>query len=391
MSSRLSWLDGSEAEQQWIRELLRLFTESEARDELGIGQLRDAFGELLFPGTSTLHTRARYLLIVPWCIQYAGRHPGRDQAVELDRIERRLITTMIDADATRGLIGRLSAAAVKTLPSTIYRSALRRYGIDNGHAGAETPAETTELTERVPGRWPPTLPPPPDGFPDSLAALELTAAEAAWLRENIMIRVRGTLLEHLLRPGNRPDERSQSPWDDSAATSAPPDPAAALEHARKFSIAMHGAALLYNLLLAEAYERADFTDITPRDFREALKIWNDEMATVGAWDRPDMWARLIRVNPRIAAGAARRFADTWLGLVLDGRVRDVADDPRLRDLVAGREKTVKKAQSRLVNRNLLGEWSGDSGTRPLLFRWPQVRRMVIDIHDGVEAADAVTT
>lgn len=57
MGSQLSWLDSSRAEQQRMRELLNMFSEQESRDELGIGQVRDAFGDLLFPGTSTLHTR----------------------------------------------------------------------------------------------------------------------------------------------------------------------------------------------------------------------------------------------------------------------------------------------------------------------------------------------
>jgi hypothetical protein len=71
MASALSWLDFSAEEQRRIREMLRLFEEKESRDGLGIGQVRDAFSDLLFPGTSVLLTRARYFLVVPWCAQYA--------------------------------------------------------------------------------------------------------------------------------------------------------------------------------------------------------------------------------------------------------------------------------------------------------------------------------
>ncbi|MFE9182741.1 DUF6361 family protein [Micromonospora haikouensis] len=63
MTSRLSWLDTSREDQQRMRELLKLFSDTESRDELGIGQVRDAFSDLLFPGTSVLQNRARYLLI----------------------------------------------------------------------------------------------------------------------------------------------------------------------------------------------------------------------------------------------------------------------------------------------------------------------------------------
>ena len=43
-----------------------LFKEKGTRDEMGIGSVRDAFADLFFPGTSTIQTRARYFLFVPW-------------------------------------------------------------------------------------------------------------------------------------------------------------------------------------------------------------------------------------------------------------------------------------------------------------------------------------
>jgi hypothetical protein len=49
---------------------------------------------------------------------------------------------------------------------------------------------------------------------------------------------------------------------------------------------------------------------------------------------------------------------------------------------------VKKTQSRVVNGKLLRGWTGASGSRALMYRWPQVRRMLADIHDGMEATDA---
>src|SRR5436189_2984429 len=43
VTSGLAWLDSSREDQQRIRDLLNLFSETESRDELGIGQVRDAF------------------------------------------------------------------------------------------------------------------------------------------------------------------------------------------------------------------------------------------------------------------------------------------------------------------------------------------------------------
>ena len=67
MPSLIAWLDSTPEEQKAARELVAMFSDKESRDELGIGPIRDAFSDLLFPGTSVLQTRARYYLFVPWC------------------------------------------------------------------------------------------------------------------------------------------------------------------------------------------------------------------------------------------------------------------------------------------------------------------------------------
>ena len=45
------------------------FREHDTPDELGIGSVRDTFADLFFPGTTTIMTRARYFLLVPWTYQ----------------------------------------------------------------------------------------------------------------------------------------------------------------------------------------------------------------------------------------------------------------------------------------------------------------------------------
>ena len=69
MTSSLTWLDVSAEQQRRVRDLIRLFEEPGTRDELGIGPIRDAFSEMMFPGTAVIQTRARYLLFIPWHFQ----------------------------------------------------------------------------------------------------------------------------------------------------------------------------------------------------------------------------------------------------------------------------------------------------------------------------------
>ena len=66
MPSTFTWLDHSEEQRRQMLDVLDLFREKGTVDELGLGTIRDAMADLMFPGTGAAQTRARYLLFVPW-------------------------------------------------------------------------------------------------------------------------------------------------------------------------------------------------------------------------------------------------------------------------------------------------------------------------------------
>jgi hypothetical protein len=290
----------------------------------------------------------------------------------------------------------VAGVAVKTLPSTIYWGALGQYRIrlsdePGNQLDSHNVGEADELDERADGDWAPTLPAVPRGFPGHIDdGFDLTAPEASWLRDRMRLGAPESLLAHLLRGEHRPHEASWAPWDDAATEGAPPPVTQDMRHAELFSLAVHGASLLYNLLIAERYESAKFSAIDEpvAAYREALGQWHEEIADVGwaGWDRALMWETVISRNPRIATNIRlRAFVDTWLDAVASGVVAGAAENLSLRGLVADRERSVKRAQSRLINDRLLRTWSGGSGTRRLTFRWTQVRRLLLDVHNGLEA------
>lgn len=56
--SLLTWVDFGQQHREHMDRLLDTFREESTLDELGIGTIRDAFTEMLFPGTSTLRRGA---------------------------------------------------------------------------------------------------------------------------------------------------------------------------------------------------------------------------------------------------------------------------------------------------------------------------------------------
>ena len=400
--SLVAWLDASSEDQRRMREIVNLFTERESRDELGIGQVRDALSDTLFPGTSTLLTRARYLVLIPWCFVVAERGGGGPTTVagRVDENERLLIPALKADGDSEGLLGRLAGRSLKNLPSALYWVALRQFGIlsspglglqDAIELGMPTLSGDDEGDGAALGAWSATLPPVPEGFPTNTdGGFRLSSGEAGWLQDRIREGAQGSLLAHLV--DSAPDADSDAPWFDLSARAASGEPRAALDHAELFSFGMHGAALLYNLLLAEKYEAAGFDTMSaPVDrYRDRLSGWELDRSRLSErlreWDRGDFWRLVLARNPRVA-GASRRFVDDWLSLVT-ADTDDLTGSVASRDFIARREASHKRSQARLSNQKLLASWQGASGAGALVFRWPQIQRIVLDIHKGLEQADA---
>lgn len=131
MGSSFSWLDYSEHERRKMLDVIHLFQEKDTRDELGIGTVRDAFADLLFPGTSTIQTRARYFLFVPW--MYLGLERRKVASNTVGKKARdeeiALIDVLARSDDAQGTIGVVARRNLKRLPSNIYWQGLGRWGI----------------------------------------------------------------------------------------------------------------------------------------------------------------------------------------------------------------------------------------------------------------------
>lgn len=117
--SDIAWLDTSPEDEQRMREIVKMFSDPGTLDDLGIGQVRDALADLMFPGTSTVHARARYFLIIPWIFQRAGeKFTGTMVTSKANDAERTLIEDLKSGTPERGMIGARAGR-----PFAIYRRA----------------------------------------------------------------------------------------------------------------------------------------------------------------------------------------------------------------------------------------------------------------------------
>lgn len=357
MSFTLSWVDHDQEARDRAEKVLALLGEREARDELGLGPIRDSLSDLLFPGTSTIQTRLRYFLIVPWIYRVleeegvAGAElwrKGRDLELE--------VSEHLCATSEAGVFGKIAGRRLKRLPSSVYWLGLGTWGLRHDSGG-----------QNGSSRWHRGLPPRPDEFPQ-LDTLALTAVEAEYLQERVRQSVPDSLLAHLFLLA-RPAECSFA-WAHPDCCEFPEVHRATLKHARLFSEVIYGAPLLYNLLLARCAQRRI------ADYQQKLKNWSDRLGSIDDWSMEDFWFT-VRRRRRINQGA-QDFVNRWIDLVRTGAL-DIArhgfptDNSGPARLVRRREKALKRERSRFLNRGLLDQWDGGAGVYRMGYRWSNVR------------------
>src|SRR5687768_2704146 len=213
--STFAWIDHSEKQRRQILEAIDLFREKDTRDELGIAGIRDAFSDMLFPGTGALQTRARYFFFVPW--MYLGFEAKRVPSAEIARRSRTFEITLIDRLAESadpaGTIGIQARATLQRVPSSIYWNGLKllricqfpgsqaeyQRSLDRRAAAAATARKNDdgEVVGGVARAWHASLPAAPAEFP-SKATFALTVPEARYLKGRVLENHRRSLFAFML-------------------------------------------------------------------------------------------------------------------------------------------------------------------------------------------------
>ena len=130
----LGWIDFSKEQRNKVLNVINLLSEPEAIDELGIGVIRDGFSDIFFPGTSTIQTRAKYFLLVPYILNELESTKGitADKMVHMLHEQELDLIDVLKLSGETGVIGENAGRKLKRKPSDIYWNGLKVFGIFKG-------------------------------------------------------------------------------------------------------------------------------------------------------------------------------------------------------------------------------------------------------------------
>ncbi len=398
--SSFGWLDFSEADRQKTLDVIDLFREKGTVDELGIGTIRDAIADLLFPGTSTIMTRARYYLFIPWI--YLRHEAKKTSSSEIARLARKdevaLIEGLRRTGESLGVIGIESGPELKRLASTIYWQSLGVLGIrkydgsrDNYHRAYDSFNKKRDIIRGDDGhtivggnlrRWDPSLPQAPADFLRE-STLDLSKVEANYMRERLMQAAPHSLFSYLV---NHPldDNNPAFPWEHVDAARVPAANREELMHARNFAEVMHGSALLYNLMAAEKRKNREWTAKYEVEFADWAALMRSRRTEINAWSIPGFWSLVQGTGARIAP-ATRAFVTMWFERVIGKSAAAIEGSKEARALIIARERQLKGNLARLTNPRALDHWGGASSSERLTYRWNRpVKAILADIRRPLE-------
>lgn len=396
-ASSLGWLDLDAAASERVGALLRSLEEPGTLDALGLGSVRDAFSAMLSPGTSTIQTRLRYFVFLPWIFVRleSQRVPPAEFARRLRDAESRLIDCLRHLGPNQGVIGYAAGRDIKRLPSEAYWGGLgswglRRLDLSLAEYGKRAAAlgrlrpdrdDDGNTTKRAVTMWV-SMPDPPDAFLDAETNFDLLPDEARLLADHVRERHPGTLLAVMC---GDPELAASAafPWD--LPTAGLPGPLLeVLRHARCFSELTVGPQHVYNILLARQARTEFGWDTDELEARELehvddwVELIADRYDDLRSWvdDLPGFWTFLAAFDS--VSAATQEFVELMVTRAMANPAGFV-DDPVVQARIRDREIRLKSKRARLAHRGALENWNQVPFGAQLTYRWQITRSYLADL------------
>ncbi len=413
----LGWIDFSESDKNKTMKALEMWQDAGTVDELGIGVVRDALSDAMFPGITTIMTRAKYYFIVPRIIHsYLTNEKIQKQTSlrkyinEQENEIMQELAQRYDFSEEQRIIGINIAKHNRTLPasrrkelvrkpSSIYWNGMKAYRIYRGELPLSIFLQHFEsksifdekgyfLHERETGddRDAHVKADSPFSLPDYEAnwrknlSIDLSPNEADYLKQKIIDNHPNTLLSKTIES----DELTKQFLDADDFKSLvekpfikelPVDVKDVVFTAENFWQIMYGAHIRYNIIL---HSRHGFSDKV-KEFNEKWDDWVTSMENF-KWvnfNRPFMWnitKRQSHVKP-----FTESFINQWIENIsafnLDTDILDI--------LVEKQELKNKGTRSklRIGNDDKFKSWIGIDAMN---FRFRNAKLIIRDIQKGLK-------
>ena len=418
--SSIGWVDFSSEHREKVKSVIDLLSTPGVIDELGIGVIRDSFSDSLFPGVSTIQTRAKYFLTIPRIFKDYEKLSTKERrrnklSSYLNEQENLCMKAMVANhadDPQDGIIGESFAnksGEVQRKPSSVYWTGLRQFGLVRTPLSLQAFSrkfanpdqaihDLVRGSEKEKGDDPDAAessgvringPTYDDDWIENLT-VGLSNEEASFLSNQIQSRVPLSLMGQILLTPSVRREFLELPSDWNFTTLAdeadfiqglPDGLKKVVVAARDFWQLMAGAHIRYNCLL----QRQHGTKSQEDDFEETWDVWLEKLNSF-PWDRWNtecLWS-LTELHRRRVKKDTVRFVVDWIESVANG-----APKSRLDELVKLQERRNKKGRARLHPSadERITKWVG---INDLNYRLNVARTIIKDIDDGLnsEAADA---
>lgn len=384
--------------------VMKLLQGQGAIDELGLGRIRDAFSNTMFPGMSVLQTHAKYFLLMPALYAYLERTRIADSREARDivrKYEIQMTHRLADGsdEDTVGIIGadmlRRGEGYVKYDPSYVYQAGMETYGlIPRGGNIYATLAERSAIYQNSPKKQTGCE----NGADDSddmtgnrqifvtcgkdyefgskeKLCIALDRREAEFLKRKIVTSTPGSLLSYLLDSGIYESVTEEHTFERLGTLIEDiPDElhhtyVLALRYSRFACLLRVRYAMLYNLAVG-ADEAAQAEQ---RRFDEMLCSHSQEFT-------PKAIDEIIQsVSSRVTEESCKTFIQKSAELISENNFSELDRH------IALREKTIKGLKrSKLINAKEFEPGKPFESPKMMAYRWDTIVRTVLsEIKEGL--------
>ncbi len=410
----IGWIDFSSEHREKVRTVIDLLKKPGVVDELGIGVIRDALADRMFPGVSTIQTRAKYFTLLAAIVRdYFRKNEADSKTQTLEKYLRywekvfRVQLSKRYGDEGEGLgvigisFGEDLLRDVQRPASSVYWNGLRRFGFirtnlslaefSRAHSGRRSLQSLLQETKRYKGDDPDAgndgrahvRAPEVDADYWSEPAITLTQEEAAYLKKQIVANASDSLLAQVLLDPDATsqlvDLRSETLFDDFVELPFMQEVdnselRQVAQHAKGFWAILRGAHIRYNLLLQPI--RSNSADMK---LEEDWDEWQAKMTAFdwGSWSSDLLWTVVDESGGKVKT-RTRNFVNRWIDLARSEPIDEHACDEAVRQ----QEIDNKQRKARLRRNATDEQVRGWVGLSRLDYRLTQVKTIVTDIHRG---------